>query len=588
VSANGRCGSVGTERLPERARRPRWGRLLAAAAITIGALATSATGAVATPLFSKLPGEMLERRYYPAAALLPTGKVLLAGGYNVGNGYLANAELFNPATDTFEALAAKMTSERDEPGWVVLPDGRVLIAGGTAEPGGKFEYLKSAELFDPASMTFEALGAEMTAQRDGPAVAMLPSGKVLIAGGYGEPTGFQRSAELYDPSTRTFTAIAGEMVTARYGPAVGALPNGKVLIAGGYNETKSLQSAELFNPTTNTFEALTGATHELTEKREEPGHVVLADGDVLLVGGYNETRKDLKTVELFNWESETFEKLPGELAGQRTGASAALLLDGRVLLAGGYNEALSGAERDLTTAELRSVAAPAVTTGSASGIGAGFATLTGAATGETVTSSFFQFGPTTAYGETSAKQAVAASNRPQPFSSAVAALLAGTTYHFRAVSENAGGATYGADQTFTTPERPVIGRATQSHRRWRRAGRLAAITRRRPPVGTVFAFTLDQPAAVAFAFTQPLGGRVVNRRCVSRTKANAHKKACRLTLTRGLLTFAGHTGANRVAFQGRVSRTRRLTPGTYTLAITATNAAGQASAPARLTFTIVG
>ena len=39
---------------------------------------------------------------------------------------------------------------------------------------------------------------------------------------------------------------------------------------------------------------------------------------------------------------------------------------------------------------------------------------------------------------------------------------------------------------------------------------------------------------------------------------------------RGSLTFAGHAGLNTVRFNGWLSRTKKLKPGKYTLAITAT------------------
>jgi hypothetical protein len=58
-------------------------------------------------------------------------------------------------------------------------------------------------------------------------------------------------------------------------------------------------------------------------------------------------------------------------------------------------------------------------------------------------------------------------------------------------------------------------------------------------------------------------------------------------VTKGTLSFTGHAGTNHVSFQGRISRSKRLQLGTYTLIITATNAAGQGSSPKQLTFTIV-
>jgi hypothetical protein len=104
----------------------------------------------------------------------------------------------------------------------------------------------------------------------------------------------------------------------------------------------------------------------------------------------------------------------------------------------------------------------------------------------------------------------------------------------------------------------------QSRTRWREGNRLARISRARTPTGTTFSFALNEPATVTFSFAQRASGR-----------------------TAGRLTFTGHSGSNRVAFQGRISPKKKLEPGRYTLAITATNSAGARSAPESLSFTIV-
>jgi hypothetical protein len=56
-------------------------------------------------------------------------------------------------------------------------------------------------------------------------------------------------------------------------------------------------------------------------------------------------------------------------------------------------------------------------------------------------------------------------------------------------------------------------------------------------------------------------------------------------VTAGTLSFTGHAGRNKVSFQGRISATRKLRPGRYTLVITAT-ASGKTSRPMTLSFTI--
>jgi hypothetical protein len=52
------------------------------------------------------------------------------------------------------------------------------------------------------------------------------------------------------------------------------------------------------------------------------------------------------------------------------------------------------------------------------------------------------------------------------------------------------------------------------------------------------------------------------------------KRASGRRVTAGRLIFTGHSGTNKVAFQGRISPVKKLKPGHYTLVITATNSAG--------------
>ena len=103
----------------------------------------------------------------------------------------------------------------------------------------------------------------------------------------------------------------------------------------------------------------------------------------------------------------------------------------------------------------------------------------------------------------------------------------------------------------------------QTHARWREGSALPTIAaKRKPPVGTLFAFTLNQPATVTLVFKQ-------------------HNKV------KGVLSLPAKAGKDKVKFQGRLSRRRRLAPGSYTVTITATNTDGATSAPKKLSFTIV-
>jgi hypothetical protein len=158
------------------------------------------------------------------------------------------------------------------------------------------------------------------------------------------------------------------------------------------------------------------------------------------------------------------------------------------------------------------------------------------------------------------------------------------------IAASSDGTSTSVDQTFTTaPGTPVLTHVAESNRKWREGTRLASFARKakRAPLGTTFSFTLSEAASVSFSFTQRVTGRKVKGRCVAQTKKNRHKQACKRTVTRGALSFTAHAGLNKTTFQGRLSRTLKLKPGTYTLVITARNSAGQRSAPALLSFTVV-
>ena len=115
-----------------------------------------------------------------------------------------------------------LTTARAEHTATLLPDGKVLVAGG--------DDLGSAELYDPATGMWTATGSMATA-RVFHTATLLSDGRVLVAGGYGE-NGYLASAELYDPATGVWTAT-GSMATTRQWHTATLLPNGQVLVAGG-------------------------------------------------------------------------------------------------------------------------------------------------------------------------------------------------------------------------------------------------------------------------------------------------------------------------------------------------------------------
>ncbi len=306
-------------------------------------------------------GSMLRGRLEHTATTLGNGRVLIAGGdadvlpaagntlncvpgavyVYLGLGtcpappttIIADAELYDPTVSVFLPAGA-MGHARTQHLAVRLNDGRVLIVGGVglgaADPGA------TAELYDPGSGQFYATGAPAQARSIGATATVLPSGRVLIAGGAhctayytfnyncASPTA---SAELYDPATGRFTPT-GSLGTARMRHAAVLLASGKVLILGGLATNDwnyPLASAEIYDPATGKFTA----TGSLPQAVATPAAARLPDGHVLAV--------DTGAAALYNPASGQFSGIAGPGLSIGDGPDAALLLpDGKVFLKAGW------------------------------------------------------------------------------------------------------------------------------------------------------------------------------------------------------------------------------------------------------------
>jgi hypothetical protein len=331
------------------------------------------TGSLATP------------RLQHSATLLPNGKVLVAGGFDSSfSTVLTSAELYDPASETwtptgdmhnprtdFTAIllpngkvfvdwavgptsqVSKNVVELYDPAtgtWTetdfhgpanetatLLPNGKVLLAGGQGNPN----VSGSAQLYDPASGTVAATGSLVTA-RAWHTATLLANGKVLVIGGAtGESniSGPLTSAELYDPASGIWTAT-GSLPAVRYNPTATLLPDGKVLIAGGSNSSGFLASAELYDPASGTWTA----TGSLSSGRSGHSATLLPNGKVLLAGGSNSSGF-VASSELYDPASGTW-SVSGSLVTTRGSHTATLLPNGKVLIAGGSNDtgALASAE----------------------------------------------------------------------------------------------------------------------------------------------------------------------------------------------------------------------------------------------------
>jgi Bacterial Ig domain len=151
----------------------------------------------------------------------------------------------------------------------------------------------------------------------------------------------------------------------------------------------------------------------------------------------------------------------------------------------------------------------------------------------------------------------------------------------------AAGATGGPAGTGVDVTAASIGTVRVSPATWRGGPRLPSFSFAAARVGTRISFRLSEAARVTLTLARPLPGRRVGRRCVKPSPRNRGKRRCTRYPTAGRLRFNGRAGTNRVRFQGRLSRRKRLRIGRYRLRVGATDAAGNISRARTANFRIV-
>ncbi len=256
-------------------------------------------------------GDLPEGRSGHVAALLNTGKVLIAGG---GRQSLV---LYDPDSGSFEGSSAGSRIQRPSSA-TALGDGKVLLLG---------DLTFMAEIYDPETDRI-VKSLNVGTRRVQQTATLLNSGDVLIAGGA------RGLAERFDPDTDLFTAPGGaSLQVVRFGHTATLLQDGRVLLAGGSAEFgggvfSPVSSTEIFDPDVPSFRD----TGNMLTPRFGHSATRLRDGTVLFVGGA------AADAEIYDPNTRVFQFVGGDAGRIRSGATATLLNDGRVLVAGGVDE----------------------------------------------------------------------------------------------------------------------------------------------------------------------------------------------------------------------------------------------------------
>lgn len=245
-----------------------------------------------------------------------------------------------------EASAGNLDVARENQQASLLEDGTVLLTGGDngSSPLSSAEIYANGSFAATASMTSARVFHQQT-------VLSLSTGQVLITGGTdgvsnalssaelytpaslsGVPATFQSTTQ-YDPEAKVFTSNRTSMTTARVMHTATQLKTGEVLIVGGTDNSGSvLASAELYDPLTGLFTETKGS---LNVARSGQAATLLLDGTVLITGGFDQYGNALSSAEIYSPVTDSFTLTTGPMTAARAGSQATLLGSGLVLITGG-------------------------------------------------------------------------------------------------------------------------------------------------------------------------------------------------------------------------------------------------------------
>ncbi|TDC24033.1 kelch motif-containing protein, partial [Kribbella albertanoniae] len=217
------------------------------------ALASAELFDPATRKWTAVPS-MSEARTDHQAVLIGEQVLVIGGRRPTGDTQsapIAFCEIFNPADKTW-TVTADLTAPRSGHQATLLADGGVLVTGGDASG------VAVARRFDPASQrTAEVYRdgvwkrvKDLPTGRSHHHSIRIASGEVVVIGGSTGPAhdaGF-RSVLVYHPAKDTWRST-GPLGTGRTDFAAALLPDGRLLVAGGIERsTVSVSTAELFTP----------------------------------------------------------------------------------------------------------------------------------------------------------------------------------------------------------------------------------------------------------------------------------------------------------------------------------------------------
>lgn len=304
--------------------------------------------AVLDPSWSST-GQMTNARYFHAASVWGS-YVLVTGGIGTSGAPLPTTDIYNPAGTGSWSAGVSMNLARAEHSQVTIPDGNVLVVGGYGTSSSAYttgevlHFAVSHYVWTQSTTSYShrmGVAVSLAPQRNN---------EVLVCGGYDSSLNAMNGCEIYsdNSSPSGWRTATTNMTYGRVYPTATLFNNNStVIVAGGYGRcftqnclttnadlgsTETLDVTQITNTTTPAF-----SFGPNISARDSYTAVAFNSGaNVLIAGGYNNsTGTTLGTAQIY--ASGAWSSPVSYGANTADGLASVLMANGDVMVLGGYS-----------------------------------------------------------------------------------------------------------------------------------------------------------------------------------------------------------------------------------------------------------
>lgn len=286
-------------------------------------------------------------------SLLPSGKILAWGKYELGTGAMAEPRLWDPGVGPpTTAVMVPADTMLFCSGHAPMADGRLMVSGGHKDDD---RGLDVTNIFDPVAEQWVSGLPKMAKGRWYPTVTEMADGRMVTVAGRDTTSSVVLLPEIWE--NNKWVKLTGASMKLPYYPRQFLAPNGKLFYAGERVRSRYLDVDLVTTSGRGKWSTLSGFVHVWPYNRDYGSAVMYDYGKVLYAGGggdLNWSTQDPKS----STPTATAETINLNVSGPRWSRTddmhyprrhlnATILPDGQVLVtggtsAGGFNT-LSGA-----------------------------------------------------------------------------------------------------------------------------------------------------------------------------------------------------------------------------------------------------